>query len=781
MRAAAWFSAAALCACAAAGAVAAEFSNAEITASNSCAGARFVYSGWAPQGLKDGEGAVYLFLEWGRSAADALAPLMASGELPSGICLFTFPGTLPATLPGGAARWMRAAEYDQIGPEFPSFLADELVPDAERRLGVKASRNPDLHFIAGASSGGIAAWNACWFRNDFFRLGYLNSPTFSAMRGGETLMPLARKSETRPIRAWITAGTDEPDYFFGDSYFVALDAMGALRFAGYDVRSEVFPGEGHGARWCSSAHLAKVAKWLFRGWRTEPVRALGNPVRVRDFVVAGELWRPSAFKMPPPVREVVSTDKWRVYSVDPGNRFVMAASVDRDGTRGAPQRQTPLTTIWDVRQPGGFALALCADDRLLVATEAGVQGVVAFGLADFILPLPGDLPADNVALVGNTLYAASGDRVFERPVKVAAADPAAPPRAPATPGYDDGFWYSRDHQVAGEPAVMFTNPVWPKDFPDPVVWKGAGDTWYASSTTHQILESEDLVHWRDTGRKLLAPKELADVRRTYPNVWAPDVVKFGDRWNLYLAFHNTGAHTAIAAYESDSPEGPFTNRHVLITSEGLGVFETIDPAVVRDPATGKVWLFFGHRDVRRVELTADGLALKPGAKPEHVAGITREAPTPKEGEPLFGAQSSEGPYLHFREGKWYLFFSQGYWTDHTYRLVVGRADRIDGAYFDKEGRPLADGWGTVLLASEKGDRFFGPGHNGNIVETASGRTYMFYHSHDAKCPKAKPTDWYVPRPLMLQEVRWGADGWPYFFRDRSGRPSLKPANGEFVR
>ena len=90
-------------------------------------------------------------------------------------------------------------------------------------------------------------------------------------------------------------------------------------------------------------------------------------------------------------------------------------------------------------------MAVLADDRILAATELGIQGVVSFGITDLILPLPGDLPAEKVAVCGKVMYVASGDKIFYRELKIAGIDYNAPASAPCSPGYGDGFWYERSH------------------------------------------------------------------------------------------------------------------------------------------------------------------------------------------------------------------------------------------------------------------------------------------------------------------------------------------------
>ena len=85
---------------------------------------------------------------------------------------------------------------------------------------------------------------------------------------------------------------------------------------------------------------------------------------------------------------------------------------------------------------------------------------------------------------------------------------------------------------------------------------------------------------------------------------------------------------------------------------------------------------------------------------------------------------------------------------------------------------MKEGFAEKILSSRPGDRFYGPGHNGEIFTAPSGRTYMVYHCHDREIAPYKP-DGYNPRPLFLQEIFWDAEGWPYF---ETGRPA---ATGEF--
>lgn len=124
-------------------------------------------------------------------------------------------------------------------------------------------------------------------------------------------------------------------------------------------------------------------------------------------------------------------------------------------------------------------------------------------------------------------------------------------------------------------------------------------------------------------------------------MWAPDVIKIGDWYNLYITVHNGGAHTAIIAYRSKCPSGPFRDRQIILRSEDDGRFEVIDAEVVKDVQSGRVWLFFGHGDLRRLELTPDGYATM----------ILRS-----EKEDEFFGPGHNGEIFTVKEGRTFIFY-----------------------------------------------------------------------------------------------------------------------------
>ena len=111
----------------------------------------------------------------------------------------------------------------------------------------------------------------------------------------------------------------------------------------------------------------------------------------------------------------------------------------------------------------------------------------------------------------------------------------------------------------------------------------------------------------------------------------------------------------------------------------------------------------------------------------------------------------EASSLLEHDGKFYLFVSfdqccKG--VASTYNIRVGRADRIEGPYRDKDGKDMMDGGGALVLATT--GRFIGPGGQ-EAVKTSKG-DWLAYHYYDGEAFGASK--------LQFSPISWTADGWP---------------------
>ena len=321
-------------------------------------------------------------------------------------------------------------------------------------------------------------------------------------------------------------------------------------------------------------------------------------------------------------------------------------------------------------------------------------------------------------------------------------------------------------QTASAEGPFFNNPVWPKNWPDPTVFYDAGAGQWVSFSTEgsgrrNYLVSTDLVHWRDSGKRLIAPSAYTIMSSYANHRWAPGYAFIGGQHRLYVSVVRTGAgghDTRIAVLGAENPCGPYSFEAIVTAYEDTGIKDSIDPFVLE--ADGKVWMAFGSvGKMHIVELNADGTAVAPGAVYKHIAGLSVEDDHSRSGV-------YEGAYLYRRGEWWYLFASGGYYANGTYKLVCGRSKNITGPYKDRNGKDMRQGKAPALLSTAPGNELvFGPGHNGEIVTDKTGQDYMFYHCHYRSSAAMEET-----RTLFLQRLFWDEKGWPYF---ETGHPLLK--------
>ena len=285
---------------------------------------------------------------------------------------------------------------------------------------------------------------------------------------------------------------------------------------------------------------------------------------------------------------------------------------------------------------------------------------------------------------------------------------------------------------------VYANPVLDSSLPDPSIIKGEDGYFYLYATEDirnlPIHRSKNLVDWEFVG--------TAFTEETRPNfepnggLWAPDINKIGDKYVLYYSMSVWGGEwtNGIGCAIATHPAGPFKDQGKMFRSNEIGVQNSIDPFYIEDE--GKKYLFWGSfRGINAIELTDDGLAVKPGCSPRQVAGT-----------------AYEGTYIHKRGDYYYMFASIGTCCEglkSTYTTVVGRSRQLMGPYLNKQGGSMMDNQHEVLV--HKSDAFVGTGHNSEIVEDKAGNTWFFYHAVSCKEPAG--------RVLMLDKISW-KDGWP---------------------
>ena len=295
-----------------------------------------------------------------------------------------------------------------------------------------------------------------------------------------------------------------------------------------------------------------------------------------------------------------------------------------------------------------------------------------------------------------------------------------------------------------------------------------------------IWKSIDMIHWYPDGWVFPHGRQpwfaLASTGDTHDGrYWAPAIYRVQGRWLLYFAAtydpaaqdtgsYDLGAHTMVlGAATATSLAGPWHTellhyRGELNDQNGLQAQEhvggDIDPALVRDPSTGQLYLFWAEqtRQIWVAPVSANGLTL--GPKMRLAVTISR----PWE---CSGACVVEGPEPFFHDGRLYVMYSGASTWNSSY--AVGVAATSDPMGSDEPFAKYPD----PILGSAPG--FLGPGGVSEPVENAAGRSMVMYHallnddSHHVS----------ADRYLSMGALNW-VDGWPLIGDGKAGDSGVAP-------
>lgn len=266
------------------------------------------------------------------------------------------------------------------------------------------------------------------------------------------------------------------------------------------------------------------------------------------------------------------------------------------------------------------------------------------------------------------------------------------------------------------------NPIFDGWYADP---EGAvfGNTYwvyptYSSTYDKQVFldafSSPDLVTWEKHPHIL----DTTDIKWARQAVWAPSIIQKEHRYYLFFGAndiqrpgrdsydpHNDINHFGgIGVAVSNSPAGPFKDYLGKPLISGFyNDAQPIDQFVFKD-VDGMYYMFYGgwgHCNLGK--LNADFTGFIPWENGELFKEVTPEGYV-------------EGPFMFLRKGIYYFMWSEGNWTDGSYRVVYAMADKATGPYKRV---------GTILDSDEKVAT--GAGHHSVINVPGTDTWIMVYH------------------------------------------------------
>lgn len=290
--------------------------------------------------------------------------------------------------------------------------------------------------------------------------------------------------------------------------------------------------------------------------------------------------------------------------------------------------------------------------------------------------------------------------------------------------------------------------------PDPAVIQGEDGNFYIFATGRglPIYRSQNLIHWEEIDRVFDTPVP-AWAKEAIPRtegIWAPDIVKFKDKYYVYYCVSTFGSQRSVigvavnTTLDPASPDYKWIDHGMVLESfPDKDDFNAIDIAACQD-TDGRAYAVWGSYwgGIKFTELNPDtGKFLK--EKPALISVASR--PDTRSG-------AIEGAYLVQKHGYYYMFVSFDSCCDgaeSTYKVMVGRSKKVEGPYLDFSDKPMTQGGGTLVLANN--DNWRGPGHN-SVLQARQG-DFIVHHTYDT-CHLDRQ------RILQIRPIYWTEDKWP---------------------
>lgn len=274
---------------------------------------------------------------------------------------------------------------------------------------------------------------------------------------------------------------------------------------------------------------------------------------------------------------------------------------------------------------------------------------------------------------------------------------------------------------------------------DPTIFYDKG-TYYLYGTNggnadsgFKVFLSKDLKSWRLSTRNngWALTKGTAYGTKGF---WAPQVFHYNDKY--YMAYT---ANEQIAIAQSDSPEGPFTQRIIQPIDTSI---KEIDPFVYID-GDGKIYLYHvrlqnGNR-IFVAQLNNDLSAIIPNTVQECISAANN--PQPWENTKSVSWTVTEGPCVIKSSNKYYMLYSANDFRNPDYAVGYATADTPEGPWTKYTGNPIIS---RQLL------HINGTGH-GDLLKDKNDNWWYVFHTHRSDTTVG-------PRKTAIIQVRFNDSG-----------------------
>jgi beta-xylosidase len=233
---------------------------------------------------------------------------------------------------------------------------------------------------------------------------------------------------------------------------------------------------------------------------------------------------------------------------------------------------------------------------------------------------------------------------------------------------------------------------------------------YEKQVFLDAFSSKDMVKWK----KHSSIVDTSKIKWAKMAMWAPAIIKKDQRYFLFFSANDIQSKQrngraddtlgGIGIAVSDNPGGPFKDYlGKPLINKFYNNAQPIDQYVFKDK-DGQYYIIYGGWGRCNVgKLNENFTGLVPFSDSMLVKEITPKGYV-------------EGPTMFIRNGKYYLMWSEGGWTNGTYKVAYAISDNVLGPFERKA---------TILEADET--IATGAGHHSIINISGTDEWYIVYH------------------------------------------------------
>lgn len=291
------------------------------------------------------------------------------------------------------------------------------------------------------------------------------------------------------------------------------------------------------------------------------------------------------------------------------------------------------------------------------------------------------------------------------------------------------------------------NPVLNGFHPDPSVVR-VGDEWFLATSTFEYLpgipihRSRDFENWELIGHVGTRPETfgIAEVP-TALGVWAPTIRHHDGVFHLVVT---VAVGRGMLHFTATNPAGPWSEGDVILSADGSGSVDGIDPDIAWD-ADGNVYITYSglilsgpdvgtHLGILQVKVDLDNhIALE---EPRSLWSGT-------------GGQFPEAPHLYEVDGTWYLMIAEG-GTERGHGISIARSSSPEGPFETAPQNPLVSARSTIRPVQNTG--------HGDLVVGPDGEWFcLMLGVRPRSMTRAFSA---LGRETFVSSVQWQDDGWP---------------------